>query len=68
MTSIREPSTEVPAVSDELEAERHLDPWHAFDRADLPRQLQDVGPVGGGRAGAGGHGGRRENRDEWDIE
>jgi hypothetical protein len=56
-----------------------VDHWHAFDRADLLRQLQADGPAGGpsdgdqagpgaGRAAAGGHGGRRENRDEWDIE
>jgi len=36
--------------------------WHAFDRADLMRQLTEA------RTGGGGGGGHRENRDEWDIE
>lgn len=38
-----------------------VDHWHAFDRGELMCQLQ-------GTDGGGGHGGRRENRDEWDIE
>lgn len=48
-----------------------VDHWHAFDRADLMRQLEgeDADDTAGpGPVRAGGHGGRRENRDEWDIE
>jgi predicted ester cyclase len=47
-----------------------VDHWHAFDRADLMRQLQgEEGEDDRHRpASYGGHGSRRENRDEWDIE
>lgn len=39
------------------------DHWHAFDTADLMRQL------GGGGSGSGGSGPHpRENRDEWDVD
>ena len=52
-----------------------VDHWHAFDRAELLRQLTDdpdegsgkVAPPAKGGGGAGGAG-RRDNRDEWDIE
>jgi hypothetical protein len=50
--------------------------WHTFDKGDLMRQLtgdadedraRTGAPPAKGGGGAGGTG-RRDNRDEWDIE